>query len=139
MIRKYKESEITELVNIWEEASTLAHPFLESEFTKKVKTAMNDIYLPNSDTWVFEKSGKITGFISMAGNEIGGLFVLPEHHSKGIGSQLVSHISKFHKELEVEVFEKNKIGRPFYKKLGFKLIHKYLHEESMQEVYRMKL
>ena len=138
MIRKYNETEIPRLINIWEEASTKAHPFLSTAFTQMVKKAMTEMYLPNSDTWVFEESNEIIGFISMLENEIGGLFVDPKHHSKGIGTSLVSHIKQFHKVLEVEVFEKNKIGKPFYEKYGFKLIKEYIHEGSNEKVLRMK-
>lgn len=138
MIRKYNEIEIPALMNIWEQASTLAHPFLDTDFTQMVKKAMTEMYLPASDTWVYAESNEIIGFISMIGNEIGGLFVNPEYHSKGIGTSLVNHMKQFHKELEVEVFEKNKIGKPFYLKLGFKTIKEYIHEESKQKVLRMK-
>lgn len=138
MIRKYNEKEIPILLNIWEEASTIAHPFLNSQFTQMVKKAMKETYLPNSDTWVYEKSNETIGFISMMGNEIGGLFVSPKHHSKGIGTSLVNHVKQLHKELEVEVFEKNKIGRPFYKKLGFAKIKDYIHEGTNEKVIRMK-
>jgi putative acetyltransferase len=138
MIRKYKEEEILVLVAIWEKSSAIAHPFLDNDFTKMVKTAMTDMYLPNSETWVFEEKNEIIGFISMLDNEIGGLFVLPNHHSKGIGSLLLKHISQFHNELEVEVFDENKIGKPFYIKKGFTLINDYLHEGTNQKVLRMK-
>ena len=138
MIRKYNEIEIPTLVDIWEQASRIAHPFLNDEFTQMVKKAMREMYLPNSDTWVYEESNTIIGFISMAENEIGGLFVNPKNHSNGIGTSIVNHMKQFHKELEVEVFEQNKIGMPFYKKFGFKIINEYIHEESNHKVIRMK-
>lgn len=139
MIRKYNETEIPTLVTIWEKAAAIAHPFLDAEFTKMVKKAMTEMYLPNSDTWVYVESNKIIGFISMIENEIGGLFVMPENHSNGIGTSLVNHIKQFHKELEVEVFEQNKIGKPFYEKYGFKVYKEYIHEGSNQKVLRMKM
>lgn len=138
MIRKYNEKEIPILINIWEQASTIAHPFLDTEFTQMLKKAMTEMYLPNSDTWVYVESNKIVGFISMLENEIGGLFVSPEHHSKGIGTALVNHIKQFHKELEVEVFQKNKIGKPFYEKYGFRTIKEYIQEGTNENVLRMK-
>ena len=119
MIRKHKEKDLEDIINIWYQASTLAHPFLDSTFVKKVEKDMRNIYIPNSETWVYEKNNSVIGFISMIDNEIGGLFVLPNNHSKGIGTKLVDFISKVHKELEVEVFEKNIIGRAFYDKYGF--------------------
>ena len=138
MIRKYNEIEIPILVDIWERASKVAHPFLDDEFTQMVKKAMSEMYLPNSDTWVYEESHTIIGFISMIENEVGGLFVNPSNHSKGIGTSLVNYIKQFHKELEVEVFEQNKIGRPFYEKFGFKTIKEYVHKQTKQKVLRMK-
>ena len=138
MIRIYEEKEIPLLVNIWEAAALLAHPFLSEVFHNKVKKDMYDMYLPNSDTWVYETSGEVLGFLSMYNNEIGGLFVLPTHHSKGIGTALVNHVQTLHDILEVEVFENNKIGKPFYKKLGFRLIKAYFHEESKQKILRLK-
>jgi len=98
---------------------------------------MQDIYIPNSDTWIYEEFGVIIRFISMSKNEIGGLFISPNYRSKGIGNSLLEHTLKFHKELEVEVFSENKIGNPFYEKLGFKIIKEYLHQESNQKVLRM--
>ena len=138
MIRKYKETEIPKLLEIWENAALIAHPFLNDEFHQMVKNAMKNMYLPNSDTWVFEESGEIIGFISMAKNEIGGLFVDPNQQAKGIGTMLVNHMNQYHKTLEVEVFENNKIGKPFYEKNGFKMIKEYLMKETNQKVIRMQ-
>jgi putative acetyltransferase len=138
MIRKYNENEIPKLVEIWEAAALIAHPFLNIEFHEMVKGAMKDMYLPNSDTWVYEENGNIIGFISMMKNEIGGLFVDPNQQSKGTGTSLVNHMKQFHNTLEVEVFEENKIGKPFYEKYGFKVIKEYVMKETNQKVLRMK-
>jgi putative acetyltransferase len=138
MIRKYTQEEIPTLLVIWGKAAKLAHPFLSNDFHEMVKGAMKDMYLPNSDTWVYEESGVIIGFISMAGNEIGGLFVDPKKHAKGIGTSLMNHMREFHTELEVEVFEENKIGKPFYEKNGFKIIKEYVMKETGKKVLRMR-
>lgn len=137
MIRKHTAKGLDPILDVWHQASTLAHPFLEDAFVSKVKSDMRNLYLPDSETWVFEDEGIIIGFISMIENEIGGLFVLPDHHSKGIGSSLVNFISHMHPTLEVEVFEKNQIGRAFYDKYGFKQTKSYYHEQSRQEVLRL--
>jgi putative acetyltransferase len=139
MIRKHKPNDLEDILNIWSKASTLAHPFLETSFVEKVKCDMRNLYIPNSETWVYEENNIAIGFISMIENEIGGLFVLPDYHSKGIGTKLVNYIQECHNELEVEVFEKNHIGKAFYNKLGFKQINKFFHAESNTEVLRLKL
>jgi putative acetyltransferase len=138
MIRKHKASDLEVIVDVWYQASTLAHPFLATTFVEQVKKDMRELYIPNSETWVFEEDNTVIAFIGMQGNEIGGLFVLPKHHSKGIGTQLVNFILKTHPTLEVEVFKENKIGRAFYDKFGFKTFKEFLHEASGQEVIRMK-
>lgn len=137
MIRKHSEIDLEAIMYIWQESSTLAHPFLNSTFAEKVKSDMRNMYIPGSDTWVYEMDNQVAGFISMIGNEIGGLFVLPEYHSQGIGSALVSFVSDFNKELEVEVFKKNRIGRSFYDKIGFNLKNDYFHEQSGERVLRL--
>ena len=137
MIRKRKEKDNGKIMNVWFKASSLAHPFLETSFVEKVKKDMKEIYIPNTETWVYEKNNAVIGFISMLDNEIGGLFVMPNHHSKGIGTQLVTFVKGFHDELEVEVFEKNFIGRAFYDKYGFIQIKKYTHTESNSEMLRL--
>lgn len=138
MIRKYQTKDLERVIDIWYASSTIAHPFLDTTFVEKVKSDMRSIYMPNADSWVYEEDNNIMGFISMLDNEIGGLFVSPDKQSKGIGSSLVDFISQTHPELEVEVFEKNSIGRAFYKKYGFTEIKRYFHEESGQVVLRLR-
>lgn len=138
MIRKHKPSDLGAILNVWLQASTLAHPFLKDEFVETVKKAMRETYIPNSETWVYVENSVILGFIGMQGNEIGGLFVLPIHQSKGVGRTLVNFILEQHDQLEVEVFEKNKIGIPFYTKFGFTTYKQYIMEETGEQVFRMK-
>lgn len=42
-------------------------------------------------------------------------------------------------DLEVEVFERNPLGRAFYSKLGFALMHRKTHEQTGFEVLRLQL
>ncbi|MDC8004009.1 GNAT family N-acetyltransferase [Aureisphaera galaxeae] len=139
MIRKHRDQDLDQIIKVWLESSRLAHPFLNSDFVEKVKSDMVHIYIPNSETWVYEVDNLILGFISMQDNEIGGLFVQPSHLSKGIGTKLVNFIRKEHSILEVEVFEKNIIGRTFYRKYGFERVKKYIHKESANAVLRLRL
>ena len=138
MIRKHIEKDLEQILNVWYHSSTLAHPFLKLEFVEKVKSDMRNIYIPDSDTWVYEMDLEIVGFISMIDNEIGGLFVMPRILGKGIGTQLINFVGNNHKNLEVEVFEKNKIGRAFYDKHGFYLVKEFIHLESGENVLRMR-
>jgi len=139
MIRKHTPEDLESLLEIWFDAQALAHPFLSTEFLEQVKVDMRHKYMPGSNTWVYLKEGEIKGFISMMENEIGGLFVAPDAHKQGIGRQLVEYIRPQFDALEVEVFEKNEIGKAFYYKHGFELMKSYFHEGSEHEVLRLKL
>jgi putative acetyltransferase len=138
MIRKQLTSDVDAIVHIWYDSSTLAHPFLDSTFVEQVRKDMRELYIPNSETWVFVKNEKVVGFIAMMKNEIAGLFVLPKNQSDGIGTQLVDLMAEKFDKLEVEVFEKNSIGRAFYQKYGFVLMQKNMQQETGEVVLRLK-
>ena len=137
MIRKYRKTDIEQILDIWFQASSLAHPFLEADFMEKEKVNVREIYLLNTETWVYAEGNFLLGFISMMGNEVGALFVRPEFHGQGIGTGLMDYVALIHNELEVEVFEKNAIGRAFYDKYGFELLEKHTHEETGFDLLRM--
>jgi putative acetyltransferase len=57
---------------------------------------------------------------------------------RGIGKALMDKAKELHGNLEVEVFVKNSIGRNFYSKYGFELKREKLHEQTGQQVLRLK-
>jgi putative acetyltransferase len=138
MIRKYKDTDVEDLLDVWFQASSLAHPFLDSAFIEKEKANVREVYLPNTDTWVFKVKDQIGGFISMIENEVGAIFVRPEFQGGGIGTRLMNHVSGFNEELVVEVFERNVKGMSFYEQYGFEQVKKHVHEETGQVLVRMR-
>ena len=137
-IRKYETKDDDDIVRVWYKASELAHPFLKKDFLKKEEQNIRNIYLPNTETWVYEVNDEVLGFVALIGNEVGALFLDPDFHGHGIGYRLMKHVSKLHKELEVEVFKKNSIGRGFYKRFGFKYLSEGVHEGSGCDFLRLK-
>ena len=139
MIRAYTPKDAGAAVEIWAAASALAHPFLSPAFQKKERRLMRDVFLPQSETWVWEAEGTVAGFISLSGNEVGAIFIDPEHQRTGIGRALMDHARDRHGDLEVEVFRRNHGGRAFYEHLGFKEIGRYFHPETGFEMIRLRL
>ena len=137
MIRQYREDDTDALVSVWREANLLAHPFLSKAFVAQVAEDMRNIYLPKAETWVVEDNRIPVGFIALAGDEIGGLFLEPSFHGKGFGTALVDHAISLHGPLRVEVFEKNIIGRRFYDRYGFVETERYDHEPSSEVTIKM--
>ena len=86
---------------------------------------------------VTEIEGRVVGFIAMAGNEIGGLFLDPAFHGCGLGRAMVDKAVEQRGTLTVEVFKENTIGRAFYERYGFQFVEEFAHEASGQQVIRM--
>jgi len=97
------------------------------------------VYLPVADTWVAAADGRITGFISLLGNEVGALFVDPDCHRGGIGRALIDKARSLHGDLEVEVFEQNALGRAFYESVGFRLVERKIHDLTRHALLRLHL
>lgn len=137
-IRQYQASDLKYLMAAWENANDLAHPFLQEDFVEQVRKDIPALYLPNADTWVAEVENHIVGFMALIGNEIGAIFLQPEHHGKGIGKMMMDKAQELHGNLELEVFKKNSIGRKFYSKYGFELLEETAHEPTGEPVLRLK-
>jgi len=98
-----------------------------------------NVYLPVAETWVRVADGRVAGFISLLGNEVGALFVDPEHHRGGIGRALIDKARLLRGDLEVEVFELNTLGRGFYERVGFRPIERKVHEPTGFALLRLRL
>ncbi|MEG4579572.1 GNAT family N-acetyltransferase [Microcoleus sp. MON1_C5] len=138
IVRKYEDKDLNEVLSSWENASRIADPFLTKEFIEQERYNILNIYLPNAETWVVEQKGQVLGFIALLGNEVGGIFVKPEFQGTGAGRALMDHAQKLRGDLEVEVFKANSIGRKFYGSYGFKMVSEKVHEQTGNELLRLK-
>ena len=138
IIRQYKKGDLDGVLSSWENASKIAHPFLKEDFLAQERKNIPELYLPNADTWVVDTDNQVIGFIALIGNEVGAIFLQPEHQGKKMGKLMMDKAQELHGDLEVEVFEKNSIGRNFYAKYGFKLIEDKVHEQTGERVLHLK-
>lgn len=127
-----------EIIDAWYQASLIAHPFLTVAFLKQEDKNLRELFLPRSQTWVYESQGRVVGFISLLDNEVGGIFVHPSWQRQGIGKALMDKASSLHETLELDVFEANKKGRSFYAKYGFEPVKKYLEETTGEMTIRLR-
>ena len=139
MIREYQQADLDDLLDTWEAASAVAHDFLEEKFLQQERHNIPNLYLPNAETWVWEVGESVVGFIALIGNEVGAIFVDPAHHGTGAGRALMDKARSLRGELELEVFERNTLGRRFYEAYGFELMHKKVHEPTGLTVMRLQL
>ena len=138
MIREYQPGDCEAVLDVWARASAVAHPFLSDAFLERERHKIPEEYLPRAETWVWESDGGVLGFISLLGNEIGALFVDPRCHRSGIGRELMNRARARRGELEVEVFERNVMGREFNAKMGFEPAQQRLDTETGFKVIRLR-
>ena len=139
MIRKYDTDDLAELLDVWYDASQVAHPFWPPDLFEQERRDISQKFLPIAETWVFERGGRVVGFISLLGNEVGGIFVAPALHGQGIGRALMDHARASRDHLELEVFEANEIGRAFYDAYGFAVVGERLDEKTGLRLLRLHL
>jgi len=139
MICKYQPTDLGDVLQCWSSASAVAHPFLSEEFQAQERLNIENLYLPNAETWVWQAADAVEGFVALVGNEVGGLFVDAKSQRAGIGQALIDHARTLHGELEVEVFTENSLGRAFYSKVGFVLIEEKVHEATGCGLLRLRL
>jgi GNAT superfamily N-acetyltransferase len=72
--------------------------------------------------------GQIVAYAATAPGWLEHLYVLPQWHGQGIGTQLVDHARAAQDELRLWVFQKNAKARAFYERHGFTL--ESLHDGS---------
>ena len=89
MIRPYADSDLEQLLDVWYRASLVAHPFLSEEFLANERNTIAEQWIPLADTTVHELDGRVAGFLSLIGDEVGAIFVDPEHQRRGIGRALM--------------------------------------------------
>ena len=138
MIRKYNPEDVNEVIDVWRNASLIAHPFLSKEFMEQEANTMRYFDLKEAEVFVYESGEGIAGFVAMVENDVGALFIDPAKQRKGIGKALLDYIIQSRNYLTVDVFKENVIGLPFYIKYGFEIVNEFPHKDTGDMVYRMK-
>lgn len=137
MIRKYNENDMDSVLEIWLSASVQAHDFISPEFWESQVENMRNIYIPASETYVYEVESKVVGFYALYENSLAAIFVSPELPGKGIGKQLLSHAKTQRAELSLAVYKENQASYQFYLSQGFKVLSEQLDEHTGHPEYTM--
>ncbi len=118
------------VLKIWLEASVEAHGFIARKFWESKVDDMQNIYIPASETYVFEESGAIKGFASLHEDTLAALFVSPTDQGRGIGRQLMDQVKSQRKKVNLSVYQENPRSIRFYEKCGFVLVEERIDEHT---------
>lgn len=138
-----REMQIEDIKQVQQVAKTSWHYTYEGIIPYDIQISfLNSAYsdemmqkrLKNSFIWVSEVGGKIVGFINFSPvkengkAELAAVYILPEHHGKGIGTSLLKKGMKTLegiKEIGINVEKDNHIGTTFYKAKGFNIVSEF--------------
>jgi putative acetyltransferase len=139
MIRKFESEDIDKVMQIWKESTIKAHDFIDESYWNNNYEIVNNVYIPMSNTFVYDDGIDIKGFISIINNEfIGALFIDINAQNLGIGSELIDYTIKKYNKLSVAVYKDNKRAVEFYKNRDFKVVKEQANEDSGFKEYIMQ-
>ncbi len=136
-IRAGAPADLPMLVAIWSEAARRAHPFVPGEGRGARRRDVETRFLPRADTLVAETEGRAVGFAAIEGEDLTGLFVLPERWGCGTGRALLAAASEGRARLGVIVFKRNERAVGFYRAQGFREIGRGLDAETAEVALRL--
>ncbi|NHF74601.1 GNAT family N-acetyltransferase [Paracoccus xiamenensis] len=120
VIRPYDAATDTKILSgIWLDASRIAHPFIGEARLLEQRHMVEDVYLPNAETWVACGPVGPVGFISLMDSFIGAIFVAPDQQGHGVGRILIDHALLLKGTLALDVYTRNEQAMRFYQRLGF--------------------
>lgn len=139
MIRNIGSNDIDKIMNIWLRSTIKAHDFIQKEYWENNYNIVMNMYIPMSETFVYEDEECIKGFISIINNEfIGALFVDIDYQNSGIGKKLINYATDKYKNLNLAVYKENKTAVDFYINRGFTIIKEQANEDSGHNEYIMQ-
>lgn len=120
MIQRFRENDLTAVMQIWLDENSKAHNFIPQEYWINNYEAVKEM-LPQAELYVYEddETQQISGFIGLINDYIAGIFVKETAQSRGIGKQLLNYVKKLKSSLSLSVYEKNVRAISFYKREGF--------------------
>ena len=120
MIRKLREQDLSEVMEIWLAENIRAHSFIPVAYWRDHYKMVREM-MPQAEVYVYEdgETHRISGFIGLTENYIAGLFVRESAQLTGIGYQLVNHAKSIRSTLSLNVYQKNEQAVAFYRKEGF--------------------
>jgi len=82
---------------------------------------MRKIYIPASETYVYEMNYEVVSFYALHENRLAAIFVEPDLQAKSIGKQLLNHAKSQRTILTLSVYKENQASYQFYISQGFKV------------------
>lgn len=137
MIRKFQKNDIDDVMKIWLEGNIKIHSFVNASYWNENFELVKGLML-ESEMYVSENNGVITGFIGMMDHMIAGIFVCSDYQSQGIGKLFISEMKMKYSRLILQVYKKNEKAIKFYEREGFTIISEQMDELTNEVEFVME-
>ncbi|PAU78860.1 N-acetyltransferase [Halomonas salipaludis] len=122
MIRDFIASDMDSVLSIWLESSAKAHDFVDRAFWESKLDDMRNIYIPASETYVYESGSEVKGFFSLYEDTLAAIFVAPDCQGQGIGQILMAKAKSLRERITLDVYKENQKTVDFYERCGFRVV-----------------
>ncbi|MDE5671427.1 MAG: N-acetyltransferase [Eubacterium sp.] len=136
MIRKFTDTDINAVAEIWLSTNIEAHYFIPPQYWQNHFEAVKAMLL-QAEIYVYEEADRIQGFIGLDNNYIAGIFVCTDAQSKGIGRQLLDYVKTIKPELSLHVYKKNTRAVKFYQREDFRISAENIDKDTNEAEYEM--
>lgn len=136
MIRKLEKKDTEQVMQIWLEGNMEAHYFVPEDYWSSQYQSVQEQLL-QADVYVYEKEGKIKGFVGMVDGYLAGIFVDKRCRSMGVGKKLLEYIKRICPVFSLNVYVQNKRAVDFYLREGLLITSKGVDEETAEAEYTM--
>ncbi|MCM1023443.1 MAG: GNAT family N-acetyltransferase [Prevotella sp.] len=123
MIRKYENTDLERIMEIWLSSNLEAHGFIRREYWQDCFAEVSEA-IPRAEVYTALRGGEIAGFIGLNESRIEGFFVDGRHRSNGLGKSLLDFVKTLYPKLSLCVYEKNVRAAEFYRREGFVPVRK---------------
>jgi ribosomal protein S18 acetylase RimI-like enzyme len=124
-IRRLRDDEVGEVVRLWRRSRDASQPWLEARMGH---TSEDDLRFfegtiaRENDVWVAVE-GDVLGFLAIADDRLGWLYVDPPAQGRGIGSALLDKAKALSPSgLTLYTHQRNERARAFYERRGFRVV-----------------
>jgi GNAT superfamily N-acetyltransferase len=110
---------------VWWRSRTVGQLPAPVHTAEEVRRWFSDVLLPDGQTWLAERDGLPVAVLTLDGDDLDQLYVVPEARGQGIGSLLVELAKSMRPDgLALWTFQSNIAAQHFYRRHGFAAVRR---------------
>ena len=114
-------ADAAEIAELYLASRADALPYLRKVHSDdETRAWVREVLLARGETWILRLEGRIVGFVTVVGDDLDQLYLLPGFYRRGLGTRLLEKAMALSPEgLHLYAFQKNQRARAFYERHGF--------------------